>query len=41
LSSTLLFDQGEIIKSNGTKIDWKNNPTVTEVEKKQINKRTK
>lgn len=41
LSAALLYDDGEIIKSQGTKIEWLSNPTVQVVEKKQVHKRTK
>lgn len=41
LTSTLHYDDEEIIKVKGTKIDWKKNPTEKKVKKKQINKRTK
>lgn len=41
LTASLLYDDESIIKSKGTHINWKKNPTITRVEKKQMNKRTK
>lgn len=41
LTQTLFYVDGEVVKAKGTKIEWKNNPTVITVEKKQVNRRTK